>query len=164
MKYIYFALILFVSILINASCLRLNRYKSHVNFYCRTQLHCSGVIDRPEFVTETDNVLVITKTASNHLSTMQLSQPTDKNILRIGVKKGGCSGMSYDMKFISASEVENVDHTEMLSGIKCVIDPKSLLFIYGMVLDYSNDLIGGGFKFSNPNAASSCGCGKSFGV
>ena len=50
------------------------------------------------------------------------------------------------------------------SGIKCVIDPKSLMFLYGLNLDYSDALIGGGFSFQNPNAESECGCGKSFGV
>lgn len=47
---------------------------------------------------------------------------------------------------------------------RCVVDPKSLLFLFGLQLDYSDELIGGGFKFVNPNAETSCGCGKSFGV
>ena len=47
---------------------------------------------------------------------------------------------------------------------RCAVDPKSLLYLYGLQLDYSDELIGGGFKFSNPNAETSCGCGKSFGV
>jgi iron-sulfur cluster assembly protein len=50
------------------------------------------------------------------------------------------------------------------NGIKCVVDPKSMLYLYGMDLDYSDELIGGGFQFHNPNAEDSCGCGKSFGV
>jgi len=50
------------------------------------------------------------------------------------------------------------------SVFRCAVDPKSLLFLYGLKLDYSPELIGGGFKFSNPNAETSCGCGKSFGV
>ena len=49
-------------------------------------------------------------------------------------------------------------------GFRVVVDPKSLMFVYGMTLDYSDDLIGGGFKFNNPNAASTCGCGQSFGA
>lgn len=49
-------------------------------------------------------------------------------------------------------------------GFKLVCDPKSLLYLFGMKLDYSNELVGGGFKFQNPNADSTCGCGKSFGV
>ena len=49
-------------------------------------------------------------------------------------------------------------------GFRVVVDPKSLMFVYGMTLDYSDALIGGGFKFNNPNAASTCGCGQSFGA
>lgn len=53
---------------------------------------------------------------------------------------------------------------EEYEGFKCVIDPKSVLYLYGLELDFSDALIGGGFQFQNPNAESSCGCGKSFGV
>ena len=52
----------------------------------------------------------------------------------------------------------------MQGTIRCVIDPKSLMFLYGLQLDYSDELIGGGFSFANPNAEETCGCGKSFGV
>jgi len=82
----------------------------------------------------------------------------------MGVRAGGCSGMSYVMDFISVNDVTGDDHIEEYDGIKCVVDPKSLMFLYGLQLDYSDELIGGGFKFQNPNAESSCGCGKSFGV
>ena len=68
------------------------------------------------------------------------------------------------MDFIKDGEVQPDDHVEIYGGIKCVVDPKSLLFLYGLQLDYSDELIGGGFKFQNPNAGTSCGCGKSFGV
>lgn len=82
----------------------------------------------------------------------------------MGVKSGGCSGMSYVMDIIEPSSVNEDDLIETFDGIKCVVDPKSLLYLYGLKLDYSDELIGGGFKFTNPNAESSCGCGKSFGV
>ena len=49
-------------------------------------------------------------------------------------------------------------------GLKCIVDPKSMLYLYGLQLDYSEELIGGGFKFFNPNAEESCGCGSSFGI
>lgn len=91
-----------------------------------------------------------------------LSKDPSKPLLRMGVKAGGCSGMSYVMDFITENDINTDDHEEFYEGIRCVVDPKSLLFLYGLQLDYSDELIGGGFKFMNPNAESSCGCGSSF--
>ncbi|QDZ22916.1 iron-sulfur cluster assembly protein [Chloropicon primus] len=86
-------------------------------------------------------------------------------LLRIGVKQGGCSGMSYFMDFETPDKVVGDDAVMDLEGdMKLVCDPKSLLYLFGMELDYSHELIGGGFKFTNPNAESTCGCGKSFSV
>lgn len=110
-----------------------------------------------------DIIIKITPKAMDHLKFLKSKVGTEK-VLRMGVRAGGCSGMSYVMDFIDNSEVSDDDQHENYDGVKCVIDPKSLLYLYGMELDYSDELIGGGFKFSNPNAESSCGCGKSFGV
>jgi iron-sulfur cluster assembly accessory protein len=93
----------------------------------------------------------------------------DEQILRVGVRSGGCSGMSYTMDFVPASEIEEGDEMydyEAPSGaaFRVVCDPKSLLYIYGMQLDFSTALIGGGFNFTNPNATQTCGCGSSFAV
>ena len=88
-------------------------------------------------------------------------------ILRMGVRSGGCSGMSYVMDFCTNESIR-VDDDQMdvyeTDRIKCVVDSKSMLYLYGLQLDYSTQLIGGGFKFYNPNAEESCGCGSSFGV
>jgi len=93
-------------------------------------------------------------------------------ILRMGVRNGGCSGLSYVMDFSTEDAIEpddmvddylNKDDDDKL-WLKCVVDAKSMLYLYGLELDYSEDLIGGGFKFFNPNAEESCGCGSSFGV
>ena len=71
--------------------------------------------------------------------------------------------MSYTMDFVPASSVTEDDTVvEAGEGVRLAVDPKSLLFLYGLQLDYSTALIGGGFKFSNPNATASCGCGTSF--
>mmetsp|Transcript_20690 Transcript_20690/g.29065 ORF Transcript_20690/g.29065 Transcript_20690/m.29065 type:complete len:187 (+) Transcript_20690:54-614(+) len=87
-------------------------------------------------------------------------------ILRMGVRNGGCSGLSYVMDFSSEDEIEEDDAVDLYETeqIKCVVDSKSMLYLYGLELDYSEELIGGGFKFFNPNAEESCGCGSSFGV
>ena len=75
------------------------------------------------------------------------------------------AGMSYHMDFEEEANVRSEDMVmEYEGGFKLVCDPKSGLYLFGMRLDYSSALIGGGFQFHNPNAASSCGCGKSFGV
>lgn len=82
--------------------------------------------------------------------------------LRVGVRQGGCSGMSYIMNFEDASNIQPNDEAFDYDGFKVVCDGKSLLYLYGLVLDYSDAMIGGGFQFTNPNASQTCGCGKSF--
>ncbi len=84
--------------------------------------------------------------------------------LRVGVRQGGCSGMSYMMDFIDPSTARDDDRVFDYDGFQLVCDPKSLLYLYGLVLDYSDAMIGGGFQFTNPNASQTCGCGKSFAV
>mmetsp|Transcript_22163 Transcript_22163/g.46636 ORF Transcript_22163/g.46636 Transcript_22163/m.46636 type:complete len:205 (+) Transcript_22163:121-735(+) len=92
--------------------------------------------------------------------------PSSPLILRMGVRNGGCSGLSYVMDFSTEEDIGEEDEIDeyLTEGIKCVVDAKSLLYLYGLELDYSDELIGGGFKFFNPNAEESCGCGSSFGV
>lgn len=84
--------------------------------------------------------------------------------LRVGVRSGGCSGMSYLMDFEQISKITPNDEVFDYDGFKIVCDRKSLLYLYGLMLDYSDAMIGGGFQFTNPNANQTCGCGKSFGV
>ena len=112
--------------------------------------------------------ILITNDAIEQISLL-LKNQTDKKALRVGVRSGGCSGMSYTMDFISGDEINSDDkvYDYSLSSeqtFKVVCDPKSLLYIYGMQLDFSKDLIGGGFNFVNPNASQTCGCGSSFAV
>jgi iron-sulfur cluster assembly accessory protein len=70
------------------------------------------------------------------------------------------------MDFSTPEDIQEDDAVDdyKKEGIKCVVDAKSMLYLYGLELDYSDQLIGGGFQFSNPNAEDSCGCGSSFGV
>ncbi len=81
--------------------------------------------------------------------------------LRVGVRSGGCSGMSYMLGFDAIQEGDNVQEVE---GIKLYVDPKSSMYLEGTQLDFTDGLQGRGFTFSNPNAARSCGCGESFSV
>lgn len=114
-----------------------------------------------------DAVVIIKPRAMRRLRELKSQQSPDKTlVLRMGVRSGGCSGMSYVMDFSSMDDVSEDDAVDEYSGdgIACVVDAKSLLYLYGLELDYSDQLIGGGFKFSNPNAEESCGCGSSFGV
>ena len=112
--------------------------------------------------------ILITNDAIEQISSL-LKNQTDKKALRVGVRSGGCSGMSYTMDFIGGNEINSDDKVYDYSlsteqSFKVVCDPKSLLYIYGMQLDFSKDLIGGGFNFVNPNASQTCGCGSSFAV
>ncbi len=112
--------------------------------------------------------ILITNDAIEQISYL-LKIQTDKKALRVGVRSGGCSGMSYTMDFIGGDEINSDDkvYDYSLSSeqtFQVICDPKSLLYIYGMQLDFSKDLIGGGFNFVNPNASQTCGCGSSFAV
>jgi iron-sulfur cluster assembly protein len=80
--------------------------------------------------------------------------------IRVGVKSGGCSGLSYDLKFD-----KNQDKTDKVfedNGVKIIVDKKSFLYLIGTTLEYSGGLNGTGFVFNNPNANRTCGCGESF--
>lgn len=113
-----------------------------------------------------DAVVVIKPNAMKRLRELKIKEKTDSLILRMGVRNGGCSGLSYVMDFSTEDAIEDDDAIDEYPGeqIKCVVDAKSMLYLYGLELDYSEELIGGGFKFYNPNAEESCGCGSSFGV
>lgn len=80
--------------------------------------------------------------------------------LRLGVKGGGCSGFEYVTKLDTAHKA--IDLELEIDGVKIVCDSKSATFLTGSTFDYTGNLIGGGFKFENPNVAKSCGCGTSF--
>ncbi len=83
-----------------------------------------------------------------------------KDFIRVGVKSGGCSGLSYELNFVK-EEKEN-DQIFENNDIKIIIDKKSFLYLVGTTLDYSGGLNGTGFVFINPNANRTCGCGESF--
>jgi iron-sulfur cluster assembly protein len=82
--------------------------------------------------------------------------------IRVGVKGGGCSGLSYELKF--DTEETSDDKSFEDNGIKVVVDKKSFLYLVGTELDYAGGLNGRGFVFNNPNADRTCGCGESFSI
>lgn len=84
----------------------------------------------------------------------------NKDYVRVGVKSGGCSGLSYDLKF-DKSQIEG-DKVFEDNGVKIIVDKKSFLYLIGTTLEYSGGLNGTGFVFNNPNANRTCGCGESF--
>lgn len=91
----------------------------------------------------------------------QEGKTNDHNI-RVLVEGGGCSGLMYDLKFDST--IEESDEIFEDKGIKILVDKKSLLYLLGTTLDFSDGLNGKGFQFINPNATRTCGCGESFAV
>ncbi|MDO4229853.1 MAG: iron-sulfur cluster assembly accessory protein [Capnocytophaga sp.] len=80
--------------------------------------------------------------------------------VRVGVKSGGCSGLSYELKFDKNTETD--DKIFETNGIRIVVNKKSFLYLVGTTLEYSGGLNGKGFVFNNPNAQRTCGCGESF--
>jgi len=106
--------------------------------------------------------LLLTKKASEMAKKAieRRAQPTFG--LRLGVKGGGCSGVSYAIEF--ADKARGRDHVLVYEGLNIVVDPKSLIYLRGSVLDYEVKLMQHGFKFRNPNEKASCGCGESFTV
>ena len=107
-------------------------------------------------------MIKVSKIAKDKVSTLMKDDgfsPTD-DFVRVGVKSGGCSGLSYDLKF--DSNKLNQDRLFEDNGVKILVDKKSLLYLVGTTLDYSGGLNGKGFVFNNPNANRTCGCGESF--
>jgi iron-sulfur cluster assembly protein len=85
---------------------------------------------------------------------------TSSAFVRVGVKSGGCSGLSYELKFDSqAGETDKVFED---NAVRIIVDKKSFLYLVGTILEYSGGLNGKGFVFNNPNAQRTCGCGESF--
>jgi iron-sulfur cluster assembly protein len=107
--------------------------------------------------------LALSENAAQQVRELKQTQNLPENVfLRVGVKGGGCSGMSYSLEF--DSEMGPHDREFEIEGIKVVCDKKSYLYLTGTTLDYVRQGLTGGFTFVNPQAKSACGCGESFSV
>lgn len=107
-------------------------------------------------------MVTVSEKALQHLLEIMENEgiTTDTHYLRVGVKGGGCSGLSYVMDFDDTTT--EMDETIDLGKIKVVVDKKSVLYLFGTELDFSDGLNGKGFHWINPNASRTCGCGESF--
>jgi iron-sulfur cluster assembly protein len=109
---------------------------------------------------EQTDMIQITDSATQTVQNLLVQKNVPDYGLRIFVSGGGCSGMQYGMA-LDAEAGEN-DHVIERDDVKIFVDPISMMYLGGSVIDYEDNLMGGGFKIDNPNAVSSCGCGHSF--
>ncbi|MCA1031635.1 iron-sulfur cluster assembly accessory protein [Bacillus timonensis] len=106
------------------------------------------------------DILTISEAASFQIKDMMKENGEENSYLRVGVKGGGCSGLSYGMGF--EQEVNDDDIQFEQHGIKVVVDKESEPIIRGVKIDFKQSMMGGGFTIDNPNAIANCGCGSSF--
>ncbi len=105
-------------------------------------------------------MITLTENAITKVQEILTSQEPQPAGLRIAVVGGGCSGFSYSMAFENSPQM--LDKTDSYGGLKVFVDQASLLYLEGAQVDYVESIEGSGFKFSNPNVKSTCGCGSSF--
>ena len=108
-------------------------------------------------------MITVTDSAKDKIIELRTKEgKNDNHNIRVAVQGGGCSGLMYELQF--DSEIGEKDEIFEDKGIKILVDRKSLLYLLGTTLDFSDGLNGKGFQFINPNASRTCGCGESFAV
>ena len=107
-------------------------------------------------------VMSLTEAAASRVKEIMAASETPPAALRVGVRNGGCAGMSYTMEL--ADRVEPLDEVIEDKGVKVLIDPKAVLFLLGAEMDFKSDRLGSSFTFRNPNETSACGCGESVAI
>lgn len=108
-------------------------------------------------------MISITDKAKDHVADLRVREGyTEDYNIRVSVKGGGCSGLMYDLDF--DNKIDAADQVFEDKGVKILVDKKSLLYLLGTTLDFTDGLNGKGFHFVNPNASRTCGCGESFSV
>ncbi|WP_309398802.1 HesB/IscA family protein [Cerasicoccus maritimus] len=121
-----------------------------------------ATLNPPADVRIGDERLIRLTESAGKKATSLIEREQKGEYLRVAINGGGCNGLSYKMKFVAAPKKSDI--LVPTSGMKVVVDMKSALYLKGTIMDYSDKMVGGGFKFTNPNAKSSCSCGESFSV
>jgi iron-sulfur cluster assembly protein len=135
--------------------------QSGIGFPLTGKVRTTGT-DLPEGVrVGNERLVLVTPQAGKKLNSL-IAREQRGDFLRIKITGGGCNGLSYKMKFIATPKQGDIYVNS--SGTQVVVDTKSALYLRGTKLDHSDKMVGGGFKFSNPNAKSSCSCGESFSI
>jgi iron-sulfur cluster assembly protein len=111
------------------------------------------------FLTRHKSMIHLSPAAVREIKRLKSKHENPNALFRLGVGAGGCAGLYYIMEFASVKPDDRVCQS---SGIQVAVDGESVKTLTGLTLDYSEDLMGGGFRFHNPNATASCGCGHSF--
>jgi len=107
-------------------------------------------------------MLTITEPAQLELDRIINHEGKGNRGVRLGVKGGGCSGFTYVMEFVNDPKEDDTVFNDDRTMV--TVDPKSMVYLDGIEIDYENDILNRGFRFNNPNASKSCGCGTSFAV
>ncbi|WHY66196.1 iron-sulfur cluster assembly accessory protein [Neobacillus sp. SuZ13] len=107
-----------------------------------------------------NDIVILTEAASLHIKEMMKHNEEEGALLRVSVKGGGCSGLSYGMGFDHTANEDDLKLEQF--GIKILVDKESAAILQGTKIDYKESMMGGGFTIDNPNAIASCGCGSSF--
>lgn len=122
----------------------------------------AAVIAPPAAPREGDERLVkLTEPAGGKVRAL-IARDRQGDYLRVAISGGGCNGLAYKLRFVP--EAKKGDILVRTAGAAVLVDPKTALYLKGTVVDFSDRMIGGGFKFTNPNAKASCSCGESFSV
>jgi iron-sulfur cluster assembly protein len=108
-----------------------------------------------------EQLVCLTESAGRKVAAL-IARENQGGFLRVAISGGGCNGLSYKLRF--TPEARRGDILVATAGVRALVDAKTALYLKGTHIDYSNQLIAGGFKFSNPNAKASCSCGESFSV
>ncbi|AFY53639.1 Iron-sulfur cluster assembly accessory protein [Rivularia sp. PCC 7116] len=109
-------------------------------------------------------MIKLSQAAADEIKRLKSKQKTPNILFRLTVKPGGCSGWFYDMSFNDEQTLTQGDRVFTSKDIEIVLDPQTLEQVQGSTIEYSEDLMGGGFRFYNPQAIEVCGCGNSFSI
>lgn len=112
-------------------------------------------------IQNTQDIINLTSAAKEELLTLIKQEKNNPDGVRLSLLAGGCSGLSYNLGF---DKIKDNDIVSDCGDLKIIVDPKSALYLFGVMLDFQGGLSGKGFTFKNPNAKKSCGCGSSFSV